>query len=103
MAPYTFTLFAPYNKDCALRLKNANARMFSIDILMEKNEETGYFYKTIDLADGQYHYQFKTVTKSWFEQAPDPAQPVTSNENEKTPDLNSTPESKPQNIFSFFM
>ena len=28
MAPYTFELFAPYNKQAGLRLKNANARMF---------------------------------------------------------------------------
>ncbi len=28
MAPYTFELFAPYNKKAGLRLKNANARMF---------------------------------------------------------------------------
>jgi hypothetical protein len=28
MAPYTFELFAPYNKRAGLRLKNANAKMF---------------------------------------------------------------------------
>lgn len=58
-----------------MRLKNANVRMFGIDIPMEKNEQTGYFHKTIDLADGKYHYQFKIVTKSWFEQPPEPAPP----------------------------
>jgi 1,4-alpha-glucan branching enzyme len=89
MAPYTFSLFAPYNKNCALRLKNANTRMFSIDILMDKNEETGYFYKTIDLADGKYHYQYKILTKSWFEQPPEPGKPTTGDENE-----NSTSQSK---------
>ncbi|CAF1309467.1 unnamed protein product [Didymodactylos carnosus] len=51
MAPYTFTLFAPYNKSAGLRLKNANSRMFGIDIPMEKNEEDGYFRVTTDLAD----------------------------------------------------
>jgi hypothetical protein len=67
---------APYNKNCALRLKTANTRMFSIDILMNKNEETDYFSKTIDLADGKYHYQYKIFTKSLFEQSPQPAQPT---------------------------
>ncbi len=28
MAPYTFELFAPYNEQAGLRLKNTNARMF---------------------------------------------------------------------------
>ena len=89
MAPYTFSLFAPYNKDCALRLKNANTRMFSIDILMDKNEETGYFHTTIDLADGKYHYQYKIFTKSWFEPSPEPAKPTTGEEVEEE---NSIPE-----------
>lgn len=84
MAPYTFSLFAPYNKNCALRLKNANTRMFSIDILMDKNEETGYFSKTIDLADGIYHYQYKIFTKSWFEQSPEPAKSPTDDKEENS-------------------
>jgi 1,4-alpha-glucan branching enzyme len=75
MAPFTFTLFAPYNKQAALRLKNASARMFGIDILMEKDESDGYFRATVDLADGIFHYQFKIQTKSWFEQEPEPALP----------------------------
>ncbi|CAF0730720.1 unnamed protein product [Adineta steineri] len=94
MAPYTFSLFAPYNKNCALRLKNANTRMFNIDILMDKNEETGYFYKTIDLADGKYHYQFKILTKSWFENSPAAAQATLGNESEDVSDSNSTPQKK---------
>jgi 1,4-alpha-glucan branching enzyme len=102
MAPYTFSLFAPYNKNCALRLKNANARMFGIDIVMDKNEETGYFYKTIDLADGKYHYQFKIVTKSWFEESPQPAKPTIANENEKPLVSDSIPQSKiDMFLFSF--
>ncbi|CAF3877089.1 unnamed protein product [Adineta steineri] len=75
MAPFTFTLFAPYNKQAGLRLKNANVRMFGVDILMEKDETDGYFRATVDLADGIFHYQFKIVTKSWFEQEPEPALP----------------------------
>jgi len=75
MAPFTFTLFAPYNKQAALRLKNAHARMFGVDILMEKDESDGYFRATVDLADGIFHYQFKVQTKSWFEQEPEPALP----------------------------
>ncbi|UJR33292.1 hypothetical protein I4U23_020743 [Adineta vaga] len=75
MAPFTFTLFAPYNKQAALRLKNAHARMFGVDILMEKDESDGYFRATVDLADGIFHYQFKIQTKSWFEQEPEPALP----------------------------
>ncbi|CAF5030206.1 unnamed protein product [Rotaria sp. Silwood1] len=75
MAPFTFTLFAPYNKQAALRLKNANVRMFGVDILMEKDESDGYFRATVDLADGIYHYQFKIQTKSWFEEEPEPALP----------------------------
>ncbi|CAF0785050.1 unnamed protein product, partial [Didymodactylos carnosus] len=35
----------------------------------------GYFRATVDLADGIYHYQFKIVTKSWFEAEPEPALP----------------------------
>ncbi|CAF2973932.1 unnamed protein product [Rotaria sp. Silwood2] len=75
MAPFTFTLFAPYNKQAALRLKNASVRMFGVDILMEKDESNGYFRATVDLADGIFHYQFKIQTKSWFEQEPEPALP----------------------------
>ncbi|UJR13906.1 hypothetical protein I4U23_000912 [Adineta vaga] len=75
MAPFTFTLFAPYNKQAALRLKNANVRMFGVDILMEKDESDGYFRATVDLADGIFHYQFKIQTKSWFETEPEPALP----------------------------
>ncbi|CAF0930610.1 unnamed protein product [Adineta steineri] len=75
MAPFTFTLFAPYNKQAALRLKNAHSRMFGVDIIMEKDESDGYFRATVDLADGIFHYQFKIETKSWFEQEPEPALP----------------------------
>ncbi|CAF2698604.1 unnamed protein product [Rotaria sp. Silwood2] len=57
------------------QLKNANVRMFGVDILMEKDESDGYFRAAIDLADGIYHYQFKIQTKSWFEQDPEPALP----------------------------
>jgi 1,4-alpha-glucan branching enzyme len=88
MAPYTFSLFAPYNKNCALRLKNTNTRMFNIDIIMDKNEETGYFYKTIDLADGKYHYQYKIITKSWFEESPQPAKPTIDDEQENSDQTN---------------
>ncbi|CAF5104615.1 unnamed protein product, partial [Rotaria sp. Silwood1] len=56
-------------------LKNANVRMFGVDILMEKDESDGYFRATVDLADGIYHYQYKIQTKSWFEQEPEPALP----------------------------
>ncbi|CAF1386227.1 unnamed protein product, partial [Didymodactylos carnosus] len=38
MAPFTFTLYAPYNKAAALKVKNANVRMFGADIMMEKDE-----------------------------------------------------------------
>lgn len=75
MSPFTFTLFAPYNKQAALRLKNASARMFGMDIPMEKDESDGYFRAVVDLADGIFHYQFKIQTKSWFEQEPEPALP----------------------------
>jgi len=56
---------------------------------MDKNEETGYFYKTIDLADGKYHYQYKIITKSWFEESPQPAKTTIGDEQE-----NSTAQSK---------
>jgi hypothetical protein len=75
MTPYTFELFAPYNKLAGLRLKNANARMFvciyhfslffrvnalfhfqGLDIPMELNEEDGHWHVTIDLADGKIHF-----------------------------------------------
>ncbi|CAF4746194.1 unnamed protein product, partial [Rotaria socialis] len=75
MAPFTFTLFAPYNKQAALLLKNASVRMFGVDILMEKDESDGYFRATVDVADGIFHYQFKVQTKSWFEKEPEPALP----------------------------
>ena len=57
---------------------------------MEKDESDGYFRATVDLADGIFHYQFKSneflfksieifsfivQTKSWFEQEPEPALP----------------------------
>lgn len=58
---------------------------------MEKDESDGYFRATVDLADGIFHYQFKSTnksliqsldiflslvqTKSWFEQEPEPAVP----------------------------
>ena len=56
---------------------------------MEKDESDGYFRATVDLADGIFHYQFKSKphradsnlifcavqTKSWFEQEPEPALP----------------------------
>ncbi|CAF1544364.1 unnamed protein product, partial [Didymodactylos carnosus] len=72
---YTFKLFAPQNKAAALRLKNANSRMFGIDIAMKKHPD-GFFRISVDLADSIYHYQFKVVTNSWFEEAPEPALPV---------------------------
>ncbi|CAF0732377.1 unnamed protein product [Adineta steineri] len=84
MAPYTFELFAPYNKQAGLRLKNANARMFGLDIPMELNEQDGYWRATLDLADGIYHYQYKIVTKSWFEPEPEPALPDYTNDETKT-------------------
>ncbi|CAF1567249.1 unnamed protein product [Rotaria sordida] len=102
MAPYTFELFAPYNKKVGLRLKNANARMFGLDIPMELNQEDGYWRATLDLPDGKiclfiftkfefcfpkgiYHYQYKVVTKSWFEPEPEPAVPEYNNDETKTP------------------
>lgn len=88
MAPYTFELFAPYNKQAGLRLKNANARMFGLDIPMELNEEDGHWRVTVDLADGIYHYQFKVVTKSWFEEEPEPALPDYKDDDTKTDDEN---------------
>ncbi|CAF0732391.1 unnamed protein product [Adineta steineri] len=84
MAPYTFELFAPYNKQAGLRLKNANARMFGLDIPMKLNEQDGYWRVTLDLADGIYHYQYKIVTKSWFEPEPEPALPDYTNDETKT-------------------
>ena len=60
---------------------------------MELNEEDGHWRATVDLADGKilfiftlllylfiyyqgiYHYQYKVVTKSWFEEEPEPALP----------------------------
>ncbi|CAF0760794.1 unnamed protein product [Didymodactylos carnosus] len=80
MAPFTFTLYAPYNKAAALKVKNTNVRMFGADIMMEKDESDGYFRATVDLADGIYHYQFKIVTKSWFEAEPEPALPDYEND-----------------------
>ncbi|CAF3393999.1 unnamed protein product [Rotaria sp. Silwood1] len=56
MAPYTFELFAPYNKKAGLRLKNANARMFGLDIPMEFNEQDGYWRATLDLPDGTIYF-----------------------------------------------
>jgi len=88
MAPYTFELFAPYNKLTGLRLKNGNARMFGMDIPMELNEEDGHWRTTLDLPDGIYHYQFKVVTKSWFEPEPEPALPEYKNDENKTVDEN---------------
>lgn len=62
--------------------------------MMEKDESDGYFRATVDLADGIFHYQFKSnksldrtlrdmmdsfllivQTKSWFEKEPEPALP----------------------------
>lgn len=63
-------------------------------LVMEKDESDGYFRATVDLADGIFHYQFKSKsllsnsftleenkvfflvqTKSWFEKEPEPALP----------------------------
>ncbi|CAF0807602.1 unnamed protein product [Adineta ricciae] len=88
MAPYTFELFAPYNKQAGLRLKNANARMFGLDIPMELNPDDGHWRVTLDLADGIYHYQFKVVTRSWFEAEPEPALPDYVNDETKSIDEN---------------
>ncbi|CAF1048926.1 unnamed protein product [Rotaria sordida] len=88
MTPYTFELFAPYNKIAGLRLKNANARMFGLDIPMELNEEDGYWRATLDLPDGIYHYQYKVVTKSWFEPEPEPAVPEYNIDETKTSEEN---------------
>ncbi|CAF1326036.1 unnamed protein product [Adineta ricciae] len=88
MAPYTFELFAPYNKQAGLRLKNANARMFGLDIPMELNPDDGYWRVTLDLADGIYHYQFKVVTRSWFEVEPEPALPDYIDDETKSVDEN---------------
>ncbi len=71
---------------------------------MKLNEEDGYWRVTIDLADGNinfiilllffmwllifyqgiYHYQYKIITKSWFEQEPEPALPVYKNDETKS-------------------
>ncbi|UJR36722.1 hypothetical protein I4U23_029438 [Adineta vaga] len=88
MAPYTFELFAPYNKQAGLRLKNANARMFGLDIPMELNQDDGHWRVTLDLPDGIYHYQYKVVTKSWFEPEPEPALPDYTDDDTKTADEN---------------
>jgi 1,4-alpha-glucan branching enzyme len=88
MAPYTFELFAPYNKQAGLRLKNANARMFGLDIPMVLDEKDGHWRVTLDLADGIYHYQYKVVTKSWFEEEPEPALPDYKDDETKTTDEN---------------
>jgi len=71
---------------------------------MELNEEDGYWRATIDLADGNinfilllllffnvslifykgiYHYQYKVVTKSWFEEEPEPALPDNADDESK--------------------
>ncbi|CAF2944680.1 unnamed protein product [Rotaria sp. Silwood2] len=88
MASYTFELFASYNKKAGLRLKNANARMFGLDISMEFNEEDGHWRVTMDLPDGIYHYQYKVVTKSWFEPEPESALPEYNNDETKTSEEN---------------
>jgi hypothetical protein len=95
MAPFTFTLFAPYNKQAALRvwfnklylfiyfdffnrwkmpmfeclvlifvswLKAIWILIFWKNLVMEKDESDGYFRATLDLADGIFHYQFKSNT-----------------------------------------
>jgi hypothetical protein len=71
---------------------------------MEFNEEDGHWRVTIDLADGKinlvlycsifificpfckgiYHYQYKVVTKSWFEQEPEQALPEYKNDEAKS-------------------
>lgn len=33
---------------------------------MEKDESDGYFRATVDLADGIFHYQFKSKTKTFL-------------------------------------
>jgi hypothetical protein len=43
MAPYTFELFAPYNKQAGLRLKNASARMFVSSLKCSKNKKKCFY------------------------------------------------------------
>ncbi len=68
---------------------------------MELNEKDGHWRATLDLADGKiivklplfllfnlfkgiYHYQYKVVTKSWFEEEPEPALPDITNDETKS-------------------
>ena len=73
---------------------------------MELNQQDGYWRVTLDLADGKissssssssysipfsfdfysgiYHYQYKIVTKSWFEPEPEPALPDYTNDETKS-------------------
>ncbi len=67
---------------------------------MELNEQDGHWRATVDLADGKinlllfsfsfafckgiYHYQYKVITKSWFEQEPEPALPEYKNDETKS-------------------
>lgn len=36
-------------------------KIISICLVMEKDESDGYFRATVDLADGIFHYQFKSM------------------------------------------
>lgn len=77
--------------------ESVSSKIVSICLVMEKDESDGYFRATVDLADGIFHYQFKSMkmffsivstkfsrsvyfvilvqTKSWFEKEPEPALP----------------------------
>ncbi len=40
--------------------QNINFNNSKIFLVMEKDESDGYFRATLDLADGIFHYQFKS-------------------------------------------
>jgi hypothetical protein len=42
---------------------NIHFKNFKKILVMEKDESDGYFRATIDLADGIFHYQFKSEKK----------------------------------------
>ncbi|CAF5221616.1 unnamed protein product [Rotaria magnacalcarata] len=71
---------------------------------MELNEDDGHWRVTVDTPDdeiysfhlnlcfhfssGIYHYQFKVVTESWFEQELEPALPEKKYDEDKTSEEN---------------
>ncbi|UJR36721.1 hypothetical protein I4U23_029437 [Adineta vaga] len=61
---------------------------YGLDIPMELNQDDGHWRVTLDLPDGIYHYQYKVVTKSWFEPEPEPALPDYTDDDTKTADEN---------------